>query len=255
MKDRIKWLLSRCASSQPVRSLVVHLVYPTIARCLIAECQPDVMSRSGVVEQFAWKAHSYQVLSTELASGVNCCPEKLACTWDSRDRMFAVIMDCLKGVQGDIFEFGVSSGKSFLWFLKQCPDRHVYGFDSFEGLPESWWTRPKGAFKADAPVFREPNGTLVKGWFEESLPGFFENYRNPVALVHIDCDIYSASIYALRHVLPLCGPGTVVLFDEYFNYPSFAEHEYLAWHQAQTLFTMHSECIAYDGRRAAFRIV
>ena len=255
MKAAIKVLLARCAQLQPVRSLIVHLVYPSIARCLSAECKEDVASPSGIVEQFAWKAHAYQVLATELAAGVNCCPDRMESSSASRERLFEVILKRLEQLPGDMFEFGVSTGQSFLWFLKRCPDRHIYGFDSFEGLPEDWWTRPKGAFKADAPSFTEPNGTLVKGWFEDSMPDFFSTYRGRVALVHVDCDLYSAALYSLNQVLPWCSSGTIIVFDEYYNYKSFAEHEWLAWHQVQAMFKLRTECIGYDGRRAAFQIL
>lgn len=255
MKARIKSFLARCALAHPIRGLVVNLVYPAIAKCLEGECQPDLASATGVVEALAWKTHAFQILSSELASGVNCCPDALASTLESREKIFEVIFRQLENVPGDIFEFGVSSGRSFHTFLKRCPDRHVYGFDSFEGLPEEWWTRPKGAFKAEPPKFTEPNGTLVQGWFEDTLPGFFSNYRQPIALIHVDCDIYSAAKYSLSHALPLCGVGSIVLFDEYYNYPNFAPHEWLAWHQEQTSLGLRSECVAYDGRRAAFRII
>lgn len=254
MKDRLKRLLARVAQAQPVRSAVVHLVYPTVVRILNAECQADVTSESGIAEQFSWKSHAYQVLNSELSEGVNCCPEKMGSTRESRQRLFEVILERIRDVPGDLLEFGVSSGESFLWFLKHCPERHIYGFDSFEGIPEDWWTRPKGSFKAEPPRFTEPNGALIKGWFEETLPGFFDNYRGRIALVHIDCDVFSAAIYALRYAIPLCRSGSVVLFDEYYNYPGFPEHEWQAWRRIRRAHEIEAECIAYDGRRAAFQI-
>jgi hypothetical protein len=98
-------------------------------------------------------------------------------------------------------------------------------------------------------------GTLIKGWFEDTLPGFFANYSQSIALIHVDCDIYGAAKYSLSYGLPLCAIGSIVLFDEYYNYPNFAPHDWLAWHQEQTTLGLRSECVAYDGRRAAFRII
>lgn len=37
---------------------------------------------------------------------------------------------------GVIVEFGVADGGSIGWFTKKYPDVTVFGFDSFEGLPE-----------------------------------------------------------------------------------------------------------------------
>ena len=47
----------------------------------------------------------------------------------------------------------------------------------------------------------------------------------------------------------------VVLFDEYYNYPGFARHEWLAWRQFAVEHGLKIRCIAYDGRRAAFQIL
>lgn len=255
MKHRIKSMLAKLAETQLVRSAVVHLIYPNVVRILAGECVPDVASASGVVEQFSWKSHAYQVLSSEMATAVNCCPNGiLDCSRDSRENLFNTVLQRIKEVPGDIMEFGVSSGESFLWFLKRCPDRHIYGFDSFAGLPEDWWTRPKGSFQAEPPRFTETNGTLIHGWFEDSMPDFFSKYSGTIALIHVDCDIYSASIYSLKHAIGYCRPGSVILFDEYYNYPGFAAHEFRAWREIQLANNITAECIGYDGRRAAFQI-
>jgi hypothetical protein len=169
--------------------------------------------------------------------------------------LFDVVLPAIESVPGDILEFGVSSGESFLMFLERCPARQVFGFDSWEGLPEQWWTRPKGTFAAVPPQFTSSNGHLVKGWYNESVPPFFRDWSGVIALLHIDCDLYSSTAIAFRYALPRCGPGSVVLFDEYYNYPGFAEHEYLAWRQAREEFGITAQCIGFDGRRAAFRIL
>jgi hypothetical protein len=254
MKGLAKGWLARISSTKPVQVVVDYVIYPRIVRGLMAECQPDEDSPSGLVEQLSWKIHSAQVLRSELALGVNCCPGRMDSNRGTRQRIFEVVSPRIEVVSGDILEFGVAAGESFLWFLRRFPDRHVYGFDSFEGLPEDWWTRPKGTFKAEPPRFTEPNGTLVRGWFEESMPEFFRDFRKSVALLHVDCDIYSASIYAMRQAIPYCHAGTIVLFDEYYNYPGFASHEWLAWWQLRKEYDVEAECIAYDGRRAAFQI-
>jgi len=254
MKDTLKSFAARLAASRPIRSAIVHLVYPTVIRALKAEFRADVSSPSGIAEEIAWKTHAYEILHTELAPGLNCCPDRMESTSATRTCIFERIVNKLAGISGDIFEFGVSSGTSFLWFLKRCPDRQVYGFDSFEGLPEDWWTRSKGSFASEPPQFSEPNGTLIKGWFEDSLPGFFQRYYNPIALIHVDCDLFKPAIYSMSHTIPLCKPGCIVLFDEYYNYPGFARHEWLAWRQIQLTYQIHAECIAYDSRRAAFQI-
>ena len=46
---------------------------------------------------------------------------------------------------GLYLEFGVGRGKSIRWIGAHA-DRTVYGFDSFEGIPEAWNGNPVGAF-------------------------------------------------------------------------------------------------------------
>jgi hypothetical protein len=254
MIQKLKRLVARIANTRLVRSLVLHLVYPTIVRCLLSEVQPDVDSPSGVVEAFGWKAHALLVKSEELAEGKDCSGGRLDSTRESRARLLDIVLQNAASVPGDVFEFGVSAGDSFLTFLERCPDRQVYGFDSWEGIPEDWWTRPKGTFAATPPEFKNPNGHLVKGWYDESAPRFFHDWRGHIAILHIDCDLYSSTVTVFQHALSYCGPGTVVLFDEFWNYPGFSNHEWLAWRKARAEYSIAAECIGYDGRRAAFLI-
>lgn len=255
LKAQLKKVAARIANTKIVRSTVVHLVYPTVVRGLNHEIQPDVSSPSGLIESLGWKIHSLIIRDEELAAGQNCCGPASQSTSESRARLFEIVFAAIESVPGDIFEFGVSSGESFLTFLERCPARQVFGFDSWEGLPEQWWTRPKGTFAAVPPQFTSPNGHLVKGWYDQSVPPFFREWNGRIALLHIDCDLYSSTAIAFRHALSRCGSGSVVVFDEYYNYPGFAEHEYLAWRNARAEWGITAECIGYDGRRAAFRIL
>ena len=254
MKNLLKRGVRRLADTRLIRAIVNHLIYPSIVRALRAEVMADTPSPSRVVESIAWKTHANIVAWEELTGGVVCYDGESSSSIASRARLFDAVCARVEAQAGDIFEFGVSSGESFLEFLRRCPGRQVYGFDSFEGLPEAWWTRPKGAFVADAPRFDNPNGHLVAGWFESSVPAFFADWNGSIALLHVDCDLYSSTSIALRHALKFCRLGSIVLFDEYYNYPGFAEHEWLAWRQMRHEFGIRCHCLGYDGRRAAFVI-
>ena len=53
-----------------------------------------------------------------------------------------------------IIEFGVHVGNT-MRVIQHCTDRPVYGFDSFEGLPEDWTGAggvPKGHFACEVPT-------------------------------------------------------------------------------------------------------
>jgi predicted O-methyltransferase YrrM len=60
--------------------------------------------------------------------------------------------------------------------------------------------------------------TLVKGWFDESLPEFIKTSPHvSFALVHMDSDLYESTLVALSHVWERVVPGGVVVFDELFH--------------------------------------
>jgi hypothetical protein len=137
-------------------------------------------------------------------------------------------------------EFGVYRGNTLTkianWKHIFCGNNSqpVYGFDTFTGLPTDW------RYGHNRGTFNIPNGTnvsvpynvvLVKGLFIDTLPSqlvlFDREYRchTPVSFVHIDCDTYDGT----RDVLFLLGSrfvsGTILVFDELFNYPGYEQHE------------------------------
>ncbi len=61
------------------------------------------------------------------------------------------------------------------------------------------------------------------------MPGFVADLEEPIALLHIDCDLYSSTVTVLEHCGPFLTEGTVVVFDEFFNYQGWQEHEAKAW--------------------------
>ncbi len=135
------------------------------------------------------------------------------------------------GQSGLNAEFGVSRGKSIKLLSKLIGDT-VYGFDSFLGLPEDWGgtTEKQGRF-AGRPGRLPENVRLYEGLFVESLPKFAKEHDLPMRFMHVDCDLYSSTrtiFDSLKHRIP---PGTVIVFDEYFNYPNWQEHEYKAFQE------------------------
>lgn len=163
--------------------------------------------------------------------------------------MYMRVMEETADIPGDIAEFGVASGTSLRAFARingvlnvQRPHEYakktVYGFDSFEGLPEldvdidlaSAEARitpdmKKGGFDsrgtlADLEDFATKRGDvkLVKGFFSDTLPVFIkENPHVSFSLIHIDCDIYSSSKEVMDLVFPRLNIGGIVLFDEIFH--------------------------------------
>ena len=129
---------------------------------------------------------------------------------------------------GMALEFGVYTGTT-LKIIAAERDGGVFGFDSFDGLPEDWRVGfASGTFGVDAPP-EVPGADLVVGLFDATLPGFLAAHPGPVDLLHIDADLYSSAVTVLEQVGPRLRPGSVVVFDEFFNYPGWEAHEARAW--------------------------
>jgi hypothetical protein len=133
--------------------------------------------------------------------------------------------------QGLTLEFGVYQGRTINFIAERSPEQTVFGFDTFTGLPEDW--RPgfeKGTFATAIPEVR-PNVHLVVGLFEHTLPAFLATHAGPMSFIHVDCDLYSSTRTVLRHCRDRIGPGTMIVFDEYTNYPGWQDHEHRAFRE------------------------
>jgi predicted O-methyltransferase YrrM len=131
--------------------------------------------------------------------------------------------------EGLYLEFGVHTGSTLRTIAELAPAGSVFGFDSFEGLPEDWRTQfTAGAFAVEE-LPDVPGAELVVGWFDEVLPGFLAEHPEEVAFLHLDADLYSSTKTVLDALEPRLRPGTVLVFDEYFNFPHWEDHEHRAW--------------------------
>lgn len=135
--------------------------------------------------------------------------------------------------EGLFFEFGVYKGETIRFIANIKNATRIHGFDSFEGLPEFW----RDGFNAgDLSLYgalpEVPQNVLLhKGWFNETLPLILKDSTEDVSFLHIDCDLYSST----RTIFELLGKriktGTIIAFDEYFNYPFWEEHEHRAFQE------------------------
>lgn len=150
-------------------------------------------------------------------------------------------------IPGMALEFGVASGTTLRIVSEAFTEREgtVAGFDVFSGLPETWRTGfPAGEF-AQESIPEVPGAQLVPGLFEHTLPSFLNDEPGPVAFLHLDADLYSST----KTVLDLLGdrlvPGSIVVFDEFFNYPGWQQHEYRAWTEFVTRTGISFEYLGY----------
>jgi predicted O-methyltransferase YrrM len=159
---------------------------------------------------------------------------------------------------GMALEFGVFEGRSLAVIAEARKGRDVYGFDSFEGLPEDY--RPhvrQGAFALDR-LPQVDGADLVVGWFDDTLPGFLDTHPGPVDFLHVDGDLYSSAVTVLTLVGPRLQPGSVVIFDEFFNYPGWDDGgEFQAWQEylERTGTTVTYEAYTSNNEQVVVRIV
>lgn len=157
-------------------------------------------------------------------------------------------------------EFGVATGKT-LKIICESINEKVYGFDTFEGLPEDWTHFQKaGRFSSNGtPNFTPPNNAeLIVGLFEESLPDFLNRNKTPtVNFVHIDSDLYSSAKCVLNLLTPRLVHGTIIVFDEYFNYPGWEHHEHKALNEFLNESKFQAEYIGFasSAQSVAVRLV
>jgi hypothetical protein len=172
----------------------------------------------------------------DVASSVTFEREHLgdAARFKSRGQLHGFVMLELPGKTGLFLEFGVYQGDSINRFAAMVPDVHWHGFDSFVGLPEAWTPgAKKGAFDLGgvAPPVRS-NVTLIKGFFTETLPSSAAAHSGErVVFLHVDCDLYSATKTVFDELENMLFEGSIILFDEYFNYPGWQNGEHKAFQE------------------------
>jgi O-methyltransferase len=120
----------------------------------------------------------------------------------------------------DYFEFGVCGGHSFKWWLEKNTngDSKFYGFDTFEGLPENWGAFKKGSMAVglESLNINDVRATFYKGLFQDTLIPFLENYKSGKRkLIHMDADLFSATIFALSQLYRVLNDGDIIFFDEF----------------------------------------
>ena len=130
----------------------------------------------------------------------------------------------------DYLEFGVSKGSSFRWWTTRIkhPDARFFGFDTFTGLPEDWGSFKKGDMNNGnkPPEINDNRHSFYQGLFQQTLIPFLNNYQPyQRKVIHMDADLYSATLYVLTLLTPFLKPGDILFFDE-FNVPM---HEFKAF--------------------------
>ncbi len=134
--------------------------------------------------------------------------------------------------RGLILEFGVRFGYSISYLSELLPKRTIFGFDSFQGLPEAWHHEAAGSYSTQGAIPKlAPNIELIAGWFNETLPAFKKNHTEPVAFINIDCDLYSSTKCVFEELNSQIVAGTIIVFDEYIGNPNWRQDEFKAFQE------------------------
>ncbi len=183
----------------------------------------------------------------------NNCPKAVACRSPKQlvDLSLQSITD-----SGLILEFGVFKGDSLRYISRKMPQHELHGFDCFEGLPEDWVNHPKGAFNVGGKFPKMPsNVKLWKGYFEDTLPVWTQNNHQPISMIHIDCDLNSSTETILTGLADRIKQGTVLLFDDYFNFPGWQQDGHAVFTQFVERFDWKVKYIGYAYKELAVAIV
>ncbi len=150
--------------------------------------------------------------------------------------------------EGDVLEFGVGKGRTLRILCELFPDQPVYAFDSFEGLPTDWThDRRQGRYETGGrpPDNLPDNAEVFVGMFADQLPRYLQRSSAEVRLIHLDCDLYESAREVLFGLAPRLVPGSVIVFDEYLNYPGWKQHEYKAFTEFTETFGKSFEYVGF----------
>jgi hypothetical protein len=139
-------------------------------------------------------------------------------------------------------ELGYGSGESAVQICAAAGQgglaMTLHSFDSFRGLPDDWGGEAKkGDYAFPEPDTVPPDVRVHPGWFRDSVRGSLPELAPRIGFVHVDCDLYSSTSEAFALLGERLGPGTVIQFDEYWNYLEAAEGEQKAF--AELLAAQH----------------
>lgn len=146
----------------------------------------------------------------------------------------------VEGLKGDLVECGIAMGSGIAAMKLACPEKTVWGYDSFQGIhlagPNDTEQPGIGPITHDVHgdllvtsgvtvhtreqvntilyeylKFKEGDFFLVEGWVQETLPMI---QPKQICLLRLDMDLYDPTLCALEHLWPKLVKGGVLLVDD-----------------------------------------
>jgi O-methyltransferase len=149
--------------------------------------------------------------------------------------------------QGVYIECGVAAGAQIIAMAYAAPNKTIYAFDSFQGIPlpsnrddqmpglkylsqreinrlpdpGSQLLESSGATVVSLDDFKDHcvksgvetrNIKPVRGWFEETVPNF---QREKIAILRLDGDLYNSTMVCLKYLFDRVIEGGYVIIDDW----------------------------------------
>lgn len=138
-----------------------------------------------------------------------------------------------ENIEGDFVECGVAAGNNLAAMC--AAGRHGFGFDSFEGIPwagENDDIQPGMDHKtnnvglissgisshsfenveSDMKKWGIENYTLIKGWFQHTVPLFGQR---PISVLRLDGDLYESTLIPLEYLYSMLSVGGILILDDW----------------------------------------
>jgi O-methyltransferase len=152
---------------------------------------------------------------------------------------------------GVYVECGVAAGAQIIAMAAGAPNKKIYAFDSFQGIPlpsnrDDQYPGIRFIDKIEQSKLPDPgkqklessgatvhsmeqfsdnicaSGTnteniiVVRGWFEDTTAGFSENHMiDPIQLLRLDGDLYNSTYVCLQNLFPFVATGGIVIIDDW----------------------------------------
>jgi O-methyltransferase len=154
------------------------------------------------------------------------------CRWRSNIETATTPLECVEIVQavratanipGELAEVGVYKGGTAAIILASVPEKHLYLFDTFEGLPINGtgnqphkagdYSGSLGQVKKNLSPFAD-RVTLYRGVFPRETGHAVQELK--FSFVHLDTDLYESTLDSLKFFWPRMSPGGVILSHDYY---------------------------------------
>ena len=215
-----------------------HVVMPPNAK---GRSLDHTSPRGAQVNKFGTRDNDYMGNPRSVQFVADFMPNALAVTADSHALLYGSLVALANFPDGVAVDLGAGVLKSSNLIGAVFAHGMVFACDTFAGLPEVWERgdanfpigtfAPKNAPKGSQPPFPTLDNVIaVRGKFKDTMPQLLPILKNyQLALVHIDSDTYQSAVDGLKPLLPLLRVGTILVFDEFYNYNGFENGEYRAF--------------------------